>query len=307
MPPNRCTPPPAPVSASTTTWTTKRAASRSAMSFAFNEPRRQRRGFCLYVLLLLAACASPEPTPKHTRHRIVTLAPNVTEMVLALGAGDRIVGTDDYSADAMPQRKLPRVGGLQPNVEKIVAARPDLVIANAAGIQPNLGRSLASVRIPLLVVTNERLADIAKSMTSIANAVGISSTDAVTKLNASLAKQRRTRSHPPRLMLAVWTDPLYVAGRNTFADDLFTLCGATNAVEVNGWPSYSLESFVAHPPDILLYPNHSVTLSAVQALLTRAGTKNVVAIPVDENLFTRPGPRVGEAGGILNGILDGQR
>jgi iron complex transport system substrate-binding protein len=261
----------------------------------------------LALVTLIVACTSKEPAPKQTRHRIVTLAPNVTEMVITLGAADRIVGTDDYSADAMPTRKLPRVGGLQPNLEKIVAVRPDLVIANAAGLQPNLGRSLASVHIPLLVVTNERLADIAKSMTSIANALGINSTAAVTKLNASLARERRTRPHPPRLMLAVWTDPLYVAGRNTFADDLFTLCGATNAVEVNGWPSYSLESFVSHPPDILLYPNHSVTPSAVEALLARAGTKKVIAIAVDENLFTRPGPRVGEAGGILNGILDGGR
>ncbi|HEV7425747.1 MAG TPA: helical backbone metal receptor [Thermoanaerobaculia bacterium] len=255
--------------------------------------------------VLLAACAAPEPAPKQTPHRVVTLAPNVTEMVQALGAADRIVATDDYSADAMPQRKLPRVGGVQPNLEKIVAVRPDLVIANAAGLPPTLARSLASVHIPLLVVTNERLADIAKSMTSIGNALGISSRLPVASLNASLGRQRRTRPHPPRLMLAVWTDPLYVAGRNTFADDLFSLCGATNAVEVNGWPSYSLESFVAHPPDILLYPNHSVTPSAVQALLTRAGTKNVVAIAVDENLFTRPGPRVGEAGRILNGVLDG--
>jgi iron complex transport system substrate-binding protein len=261
----------------------------------------------LLSVLLLAACSSPESAPQQTPHRIVTLAPNVTEMVIALGAADRIVATDDYSADAMPRRKLPRVGGLQPNLEAIVAARPDLVIANAAGVPPTLGRSLASVHIPLLVVTNERLADIAKSMTSIGNALGTSSADAVAKLNASLAQQHRTRPHPPRIMLAVWTDPLYVAGRNTFADDLFTLCGATNAVEVNGWPSYSLESFVAHPPDILLYPNHSVTPSAVEALLSRAGKKNVIAIPVDENLFTRPGPRVGEAGRILNGILDGNR
>jgi iron complex transport system substrate-binding protein len=256
------------------------------------------------LLALLVSCSAPEPTPKQTPHRIVTLAPNVTEMVIALGAMDRIAATDDFSADAMPARKLPRVGGVQPNLEKIVAVRPDLVIANAAGLPPTLGRSLASVHIPLLVVTNERLADIAKSMTSIGNALGINSAPAVAKLNASLAQQRRPRPHPPRIMLAVWTDPLYVAGRNTFADDLFTLCGATNAVEVNGWPSYSLESFVAHPPDILLYPNHSVTLSAVDALLTRAGTKNVITIPVDENLFTRPGPRVGEAGRILNGILE---
>jgi iron complex transport system substrate-binding protein len=225
-------------------------------------------------------------------------------MVIALGAADRIVATDDYSADAMPARKLPRVGGLQPNLEKIVAVRPDLVIANAAGLTPTLGRSLASVHIPLLVVTNERLDDITKSMTSIATALGIDSKPAVAALNASLARQLRTRRNPTRVMLAVWIDPLYVAGRNTFADDLITLCGARNAVQVNGWPSYSLESFVAHPPDILLYPNHSVTPEAVRSLLTRANTKNVVAIPVDENLFTRPGPGVGNAARILNGILE---
>src|SRR5205823_7315992 len=74
-------------------------------SVASNEPRRQRRGFCyvaqtLLSVLLFAACSASEPAPKHTPHRIVTLAPNVTEMVLALGAADRIVATDDYSADA---------------------------------------------------------------------------------------------------------------------------------------------------------------------------------------------------------------
>jgi iron complex transport system substrate-binding protein len=275
-----------------------------------SEPRRQRRGFCyvaqtLLSVLVFAACTAHEPAPKQTPHRIVTLAPNVTEMVIALGAGDRIAGTDDFSS--VPHRNVPHVGGLQPNLEKIVAVRPDLVIANAAGLPPTLGRALAAVHIPLLVVTNERLDDITKSMTSIAKSLGIDSKPAVDALHASLARELRTRRNPTRVMLAVWTDPLYVAGRNTFADDLITLCGARNAVQVNGWPSYSLESFVAHPPDLLLYPNHSVTPEAVKALLARAGTKNVVAIAVDENLFTHPGPRVGEAGGILNGILDGQR
>lgn len=228
-------------------------------------------------------------------------------MVLALGAGGRIVGTDDFSADAMPGRNLPHVGGVQPNLEKIVAVRPDLVIANAAGLQPNLGRSLASVHIPLLVVSNERLGDIAKSMIAIGNAIGFDSTRAVSSLTVRLARERHIRAHPRRVMLAVWTDPLYVAGNNTFAGDLFALCGAQNAVEVNGWPQYSLESFVASPPDLLLYPNHSVTPEAVQALLKRAGTKSVQAVAVDENLFTRPGPRVAAAAAALNQILDAPR
>jgi iron complex transport system substrate-binding protein len=281
------------------------------------KPRPQGRGFCFDVaqtflsVLLLAACAAPETAPKQTPRRIVTLAPNVTEMVLALGARDRITGTDDFSSDAIaaatPGRQLPRVGGIQPNLEKIVAVRPDLVIANAAGLPPTLGRALAAVHIPLLVVTNERLADIARSMTAIGNALGVDSTKAVAALNASLTRARRTRPNPRRVMLAVWPDPLYVAGNNTFAGDLFALCGARNAVEVSGWPQYSLESFVANPPELLLYPSHSVAPEQVRALLERAGTKNVEAVAVDENLFTRPGPRVGEAAAMLNAILDQPR
>ncbi|MEA2165826.1 MAG: cobalamin transport system substrate-binding protein [Thermoanaerobaculia bacterium] len=271
------------------------------------EPRLRSRGFCLALIALFAACSAREPAPKQTPQRIVTLAPNVTEMVLALGAANRVVATDDFSADAIvaatPGRQLPHVGGIQPNLEKIVAARPDLVIANAAGLPPNLGRALASVHIPLIVVTNERLADIARSMKTIGDALGVDSRRAINALDASLARARRTRSHPPRVMLAVWPDPLYVAGNNTFGGDLFALCGAKNAVEVNGWPQYSLESFVANPPEILLYPSHSVAPEQVRALLERAGTMNVRAIAVDENLFTRPGPRVGEAAAKLNEIL----
>jgi len=274
---------------------------------AFPEPRRRRRGFCFLLALLAAACTKTAPAPRHPPTRIVTLAPNVTEMVIVLGASQRIVGTDDYSADSMPSSSLPRVGGIQPNLEKIVAVHPDLVIANAAGLQPNLGRALAAVHIQLLVVSNERLDDIGRSMIAIARALHVDGSVTVSALHASLDAQKRIREHPPRVMLAVWTDPLYVAGGNTFGGDLFALCGAKNAVDVKGWPQYSLESFVASPPDLLLYPNRSVTPEAVHALLQRAGTNKVKAIAVDENLFTHPGPRVGEAAARLNAILDAPR
>ena len=250
------------------------------------------------LLLAFLSCAAPEPA-HDVPHRIVSLAPNVTEIVFALGCGKRVVGTDDFS-DA----NVPKVGGVQPDIEKIVALKPDLVIANAAGFHPNTARALAAVHIPLLVVRNERLADIAVSLRRIAAALDVPSDAAVSVLDQSLAAQRRTRAPSPRVMLAVWTDPLYVAGRETFTDDMFKLAGATNAVAVSGWPQYSLESFVASPPDILLLPNKSVAPAQAEGLVARAHTPGVKLVFVDENVFTRPGPRVGEAARRLNAILD---
>jgi iron complex transport system substrate-binding protein len=250
-------------------------------------------------IVLLAACAQPEQPPARAPHRIVSLAPNVTEIVFALGCADRVVGTDDFS-DA----KVPKVGGVQPDIEKIVALKPDLVIANAAGFHPNTARALAAVHVPLLVVRNERLADIAVSMRRVGAALHVSSDAAVSALDNALASQHRTRMPPPRVMLAVWTDPLYVAGGETFSDDLFALTGATNAVAVKGWPQYSLEAFVASPPDLLLVPNKSVPPAQAEELLARAHTPGVKLVFVDENVFTRPGPRVGEAARRLNAILD---
>ena len=79
-------------------------------------------------IVCLAACAPAEPPAAHLPRRVVSLAPNVTEIVFALGAGDRLVGTDDFSDEPARAKSLPKVGGVQPDVEKIVALRPDLVI-----------------------------------------------------------------------------------------------------------------------------------------------------------------------------------
>jgi len=90
------------------------------------------------------------------------------------------------------------------------------------------------------------------------------------------------------------------------ADDLLALTGATNVVPVEGWPQYSLESLLAAPPDLLLYPQGAVTPAAVEQLFRAAPElrRTTSVIGVDENRFTRPGPRVIEAAAELNAILD---
>jgi len=76
-------------------------------------------------------------------------------------------------------------------------------------------------------------------------------------------------------------------------------------VQVTGWPQYSLESFIASPPDLILYPRGAVTPEQVEALRQRAPEVRAEIVAVNEDIFQRPGPRVAEAAKALNAILDG--
>jgi len=270
-----------------------------------------------FIVVFALACARTE-TPATTRDdlnravtlppridRVITLAPNLTEIVYAIGAGDRIAGTDDFSDEPASARKLPKVGGMEPNIEKIVALKPDLVLATTNGNHPNLAPALAAVHIPLFVVRTDRLDEVPQAMERIAEILGVQSA-APASLRAAIAKQKRTRAHAPRVMFAVWADPLYVAGRKTFSDDLFRLTGADNAVPLDGWPQYSMETLVANPPDLILHATKPVSRAQLEKILDVAPElkKRVSIVGVDENLFTRPGPRVSLAAEELNRILD---
>ncbi|HEX8169741.1 MAG TPA: helical backbone metal receptor [Thermoanaerobaculia bacterium] len=237
--------------------------------------------------------------------RIVTLAPNVTEMLFACGAGELVVATDDNSNFPAAVRRLPKVGAMQPNIERVVSMRPDVVFASSEGNLPVIEAPLAAAHVPLYVVRTDRLQEIAPAMQRLGALVRAPRTaEAVRELQRAIDAQRRTRARPPRILFAVWTDPLYVAGANTFTADLYALTGAQNAVQVRGWPQYSLETLAAHPPDLLLYPRRSVSAQQVSALLARVPNVRPRVVAVDEDLFQRPGPRVGEAARALNEILD---
>src|SRR5437773_8259326 len=126
--------------------------------------------FALIPLIFLA-CAEPAPAP-HAVQRVVSLAPNVTEMLFALGCGPKVVGTDNFSDYPESVNRLPRVGGVEPSIEKIVSLRPDLVIASASNAHPNLRHALAAAHVPLMVITTDHLAQVESSMRDLSRALG---------------------------------------------------------------------------------------------------------------------------------------
>lgn len=276
-----------------------------------------RQGLLVLLLLFSLSCGGRAPANRQRDdlgravdvpqrvQRVVTLAPNLTELVFALGSGALVVGTDDFSDEPAAARSRPKVGGMQPDIEKIAALRPDLVLASSEGNQPALGPALAAAGIPLFVVRTDRLADLPPAMRRLGGLLRSPGTDAaVAAFEQRLAAEKRSRPEKARVLFAVWTDPLYVGGRETFVDDLIELAGAENAVTHEGWPQHSLESLIASPPDVIVYPSPAVTPRQVQALLNRTSGVHPMAVAVDEDLFTRPGPRVADAAAALNAILD---
>lgn len=221
----------------------------------------------------------------------------------AVGAGDRIVGTDDFSDDPPAVKALPKLGGVEPNVELIAKLHPGLVLATSAANTARLERALAAVQIPVEVVRTDRLDDIPRAMERIGDLLHADGKAAAAKLRAEIAAQKRDRAKKPRVLFTVWTNPLYVAGRKTFSDDLFALTGAENVVQSSGWPQYSLESLIASPPDVILYAEGPVTRAQVEKLVH----SRAAVFGVDDNLFTRPGPRVAAAAAELNRIFDSLR
>ncbi len=245
---------------------------------------------------------------------MVTLAPNLTELIVFCGCEDLLVGTDEFSNYPPSIQSLPKVGGLQPSLERLAQLEPDIVLASTSGNQASLSGSLERLGIAFYAVRTERLADIPRSAERLASMVcGRNAARQAGDLREQLESQRRQRARVPRILFLVWPDPLYVAGRQTFIDDLIVLAGGQNGVaaDVQGWPQYSLEAVVANPPDMIIYPSASVRAAELESLFERDRrwaslpvVKKKFYLAVDEDLFTRPGPRVAKAAEALNRLID---
>src|SRR5947207_12864143 len=146
------------------------------------------------LFLVFTFCTNP-PSPAHPIHRVVTLSPNLTEIVFAIGAGDRVVATDDYSDSPPAAKRLPKVGGIAPSLERIVAAKPDLVLAPSSTNYSALSAALASNHIPIEIIRTDRIADIAPVMERLGAKLGAPrASDAARAVRDGLPRPTRRRA-----------------------------------------------------------------------------------------------------------------
>jgi iron complex transport system substrate-binding protein len=248
--------------------------------------------------------------------RVISLAPNVTEVLFALGAGAEVVGIDIFSDLPRPQvDRLARVGSdYTPSLEKIAELAPDVVIVAASANRRETVDGLQSLGIPTFVTDTRSLADMDRLWRDLGLLTGRTreADEAIRRLHIGLdaVRARVTATERPGVLVVVWSEPLYVAGQQTFVDDLIGVAGGRNvAREVSGFVRYPLERVLKVEPEIIVIPTHALGFNGAAAVAYWNRWPTVPAVAhhrvhaVEDSVIIRPGPRLVEAAETLLALI----
>ncbi len=250
-----------------------------------------------------------EVTIKESPARIVSLAPNITEILYALGLEDKIVGVTNFCDYPLAAKDKPKVG--TKNVESIIATSPDVVIA-ANIIPEEIINRLGELDIPVIGFDPKNIEETIATIGRIGEATGADKRaklvmdrleSELKELKTKVAKAV-TKKGRLKVFYEVWKEPLITAGANTFIDNLISAAGGRNiGREATGlWPQYSLEQLLIENPAVYIASSDSWKKSViVDQIKKREIYQDIKAIKddriyiVDANIINRPGPRIIES------------
>ncbi len=262
--------------------------------------------FCCSLLLAVSAGRAAELADAPPQ-RILSLAPNVTEMLYFLGLGDRVVGVTQFSDYPPEARRKPKVGSfVRLNLERILSLKPDLAIGTADGNPaPQIAR-LQELGIPVLRIDPRTLPQMLESLVRIGVRTGVPDE---ARARARALRERiealtaRVRDLPkPLVFLQLSLKPLISANKNTYLNDLIERAGGRNLTRdlPSPYPRVSLETVLTGKPEILLILAQSPRAEkAARTFWPRwrriPAVRNGRVYALDADLLTRPGPRAPEA------------
>ncbi len=252
------------------------------------------------------------PPQAHDKLRIVSLAPNVTEILFALDLGNQVVGVTDRCDYPPAAKQIERVSGFgTPSVEKLLALRPDIVIA--CGLEkPEFTELLRQAGIQVVNVQEKgciaSFSELFHAIRQIGEATGRSAkaqelvAGMQTELDSVAARVGRLDdAHRLRVFVEIEESPLMTAGADSFIDDLIGRAGGRNvAGEIPAaYPRIDPEKVIVWNPDVILAAHSDRPGEAAERLARRVGWSEVTAVrqrrvidDIDADLLFRPGPRL---------------
>ncbi|MGI8499271.1 MAG: ABC transporter substrate-binding protein [Gemmatimonadaceae bacterium] len=276
---------------------------------------------CLVLALIgAAACRDRRPeTPLASAggrsatspRRIVSLSPATTEMLFALGVGARVVGRTRWDSYPDSARAVPDLGdGLRPNVEAVLAARPDLVILYETADNRDAEERLHAAGVRTLSLRIDRIEDFARAMRVLGDATGTASraTLVVDSVTATLERVSRATAAFSRVRVFwhVWDNPVFTIGGGSYLSQLVDIAGGHNVYGelAASSPQVTLEDVVRrHPDAILAGPVGALSLRNSPAWHAVGAVRSGHILIVDTSLVGRPSVRLGEAAVSLAALL----
>lgn len=250
-----------------------------------------------------------------TPTRIVSLAPSVTEMLFAIGAGDQLVGVTQFCNYPPEALKKPKVGYANPNLESLVELQPDLVVGPNEFLKPDVVLKLDQLKIPLFVLTEKNIEDIFAHIQTLGRMLDRSTTANAVAMDLrrqiEQIKQRTEKFPPVRVLYVLNSQPLITVGPGSFIDQLIVLAGGVNVAAKSGtsYPRLSMETVLEDDPEVLVFPvgeSEGISDSEQQvwrqwSTMTAVKQGRLHQIPSD--LLNRPGPRIARGLELLANIL----
>jgi len=233
--------------------------------------------------------------------RIVSLAPANTEIVAALGLEDKVVGVTTYCDYPPSVKQLPKIGDfMNPNVEAIAAAKPDLILVTT-GVQADVLTKLEALGAPVIAIDPATVDGVLADIEKVGSATGkkAEAKGLTAKMRGQIAALAKgiEGAKPVSVFMEIGQNPLYAVGTGTLLDDLVKRAGGTNIVAKPGYVAYSNEQVLKDDPDVYLATLGSMgdpkNIEKGQLAALRAAKEKRVYV-LDENLVTRPGPRIAE-------------
>jgi iron complex transport system substrate-binding protein len=257
----------------------------------------------IFTAILPIRIVSAEP-PK----RIISLAPNITEILYSIGLGQNIVGVTSFCDHPEEAKRKNKVGGMSnPSLETVLALKPDIVIMTTDGNLKEFEERLRSLRIKTYVFQARRLSDISEGIRKLGAVLDVNSKADILaqEIDHSIKQYRQTSKKDKsviqkKVLFVIWPEPLIVAGSGTLIDDSINLLGHRNiaAKAKTAYPKYSIEEIIRQSPDaILIGKGHSNIREMSKGLLKKLSlipaVKNGNVFYLSDNLY-RTGPKIVE-------------
>ncbi len=253
------------------------------------------------LITLLLACFISFSALSEPKQRVISLSPANTELAYAAGLGDNLIAVSAYSDYPEQAKKLEQVSDWQGvNVERIIALKPDLILAWRGGNPQRPLDQLASFGIPIVYFDPQTIDEVIGAVNELSQysskpKLAQQNVDAMRAKLTPYQNQKKSGLKTQKVFIQLGTQPLFSAGNHTLQNDVVTFCGGENifANSAVQWPQVSREQVLTRNPDVII-----MTGSAEQENVIRDFWHSQLDVPIirlNEDWFHRAGPRIIDA------------